>query len=617
MTRYQILHITVICFIVAFVSGVVMMAGWSEVPERAEAAESQPAAASPAKAVPQGKPATIALESGEGSAVFGGGRSYQWDEILDKIVLMEATAERPRAVANLSPIAASASGGMPSGGEVKLAMPAASAVSAASSASEGGSSSPAPSGAAAPGGPAGGGTGSEENSSGDDNGAPNGTTVIGSSPSTENRDLGTLEAGKEQVESVYTNGGAFLVETTGSRFEYSPGKLEIYRGLNFFEKALLGTIRFQNTLSFSKDYEDSALVVFRSGQTTIKIAGDSTLTLQADPSQVYTLNTAFDVYKSALQDDMVLLAGIKGRILLKSPSLGKKPEVSRPRSLGLELKGSAKIQPLDPPMVLWVHNIYTDSLDALETALSSGLVTHVIMKRLHRYDCVLYQYAKAEPMVPRVIEICHQRNIPVVLARNLWPSWRFRDVRENTLYQADYYIQEIKQLRQEADELGVRFVALDTEPYGDSPLKNVIKERRYSVRDLNLLDTAIQKVIATCGKIDFVFPAGSNLVDHPYNIMAKMGRYRICEHTYYDDMTIHRNVKYPYEIVGVFIDTLKTNTIHSHLPLFLVDEIFDRAEIWVDTDGVFLWKESRDREDHAFQLGRHLQQWGQLHKFAN
>lgn len=183
MTRYQILHITVICFIVVFVGGVVMMAGWSEVPEWAEAAESQPAAASPAKAVPQGKPATIALESGEGSAVFGGGRSYQWDEILDKIVLMEATAERPRAVANLSPIAASASGGMPSGGEVKLAMPAASAVSAASSASEGGSSSPAPSGAAAPGGPAGSGTGSEENSSGDADGMAS-TPSNGSNTST-------------------------------------------------------------------------------------------------------------------------------------------------------------------------------------------------------------------------------------------------------------------------------------------------------------------------------------------------------------------------------------------------------------------------------------------------
>lgn len=413
------------------------------------------------------------------------------------------------------------------------------------------------------------------------------------------------------IESVYTSNGAFLVETTGSRFEYAPGELKIYQGLNFQDKGLLGTLTFESNLPFDKVSHDTERAIFQSAGNTITVRGDSLLTLDFSSTYNHTFETAFAVQHSLKQTNTVLLAGLNGRFELGSSIISNlKFDLKGSQALKLNFKGSVTIKPLDRPMVFWTYNIYTDSLDSLETALSSGLVTHVIIKRLHPYDCVLHQYAKAEPMLPHAVGLCRQYEVPVVLARNLWPSWRTRDTRESTLYRSDYYIQQIEQLRAEAEALEVGFVALDTEPYGDSPLKSVIKEQRsFSRRDLDILNSTIQTVIASVGKIDFIFPAGSNLVDHPYNLMAQMGRYRISEHTYYDDAAIHRNIKYPYEIVGAYIDTSKTNPTHSHLPLFLVEEILDRAELWIGTDGLFLWKESRERANHALNLAQQMRQW--------
>ncbi len=39
-----------------------------------------------------------------------------------------------------------------------------------------------------------------------------------------------------------------------------------------------------------------------------------------------------------------------------------------------------------PSTVIWWHTAPTSSLEALRTALSSGLVTHALIKGMHRYD---------------------------------------------------------------------------------------------------------------------------------------------------------------------------------------------------------------------------------------
>ncbi|HDS84754.1 MAG TPA: hypothetical protein ENN97_06125 [Phycisphaerales bacterium] len=605
MTRYQIFNIAAVSFMLVFAGGVAMVVCWPEAPSAAAAADSSAAAGADtprasgdsAQAVSAARPEHKAVEGASLSAEAGGA---EWRDILDKITLLDTPSSSPTSSAPVNPVA--------SGHVAAGAVSSESLLSGASASSAGDSTGS----ASASGGSSGqGGASGDSGDAGGTASTPSSGSSGGSgmSPGRARPDAPVEERGL--IESVYTSNGAFLVETTGSRFEYAPGELKIYQGLNFQDKALLGTLTFESNLPFYKVSHDTERAIFQSAGNTITVRGDSLLTLDFSSTYNHTFETAFAVQHSLKQSHTVLLAGLHGRFELGSSIISNlKFDLNGSQSLKLNFKGSVTIKPLDRPMIFWTHNIYTDSPEALETALSSGLVTHVIMKRLHPYDCVLHQYAKAEPMLPHAVSLCRQYEVPVVLARNLWPSWRTRDTRESTLYRSDYYIQQIEQLRAEAEALEVGFIALDTEPYGDSPLKAVIKEQRnFSRRDLDILNSTIQTVIASIGKIDFIFPAGSNLLDHPYNLMAPMGRYRISEHTYYDDAAIHRNIKYPYEIVGAYIDTSKTNPTHSHLPLFLVDEILDRAELWIGTDGLFLWKESRGRTNHALNLAQQMRQW--------
>lgn len=264
------------------------------------------------------------------------------------------------------------------------------------------------------------------------------------------------------------------------------------------------------------------------------------------------------------------------------------------------------------PIIIWNHSIYNDSLDALKIAISTDLFTHVNMKRLHRYDCRIEKYGRYEDMVPKVIELCKQNDVKVILTRNLWPSWRISDSNKNDLYQSEYYVREIEDLKNDANSLGADYIGLDIEPYGKSPLKTIIKERNYNSRDLEKIKNAVQSAERKTGGVDFIYPAGSNLVHHPYNIISGLAKYRISEHTYYDNERWIKNVKYPFEIFGAFIRLEKENPNHKDLPFFLVEEIFDRSELWSDKKGVWLYKGSgtvRKQKNYALRLAKRLEQY--------
>ena len=80
-----------------------------------------------------------------------------------------------------------------------------------------------------------------------------------------------------KIESSYFADGAFLVETTGARFEYVKGELKLYQGLDAVNRRLLSTITFENEPNFIKVESNEDHVLFQSENINIGIYGDSTL----------------------------------------------------------------------------------------------------------------------------------------------------------------------------------------------------------------------------------------------------------------------------------------------------------------------------------------------------
>lgn len=76
-----------------------------------------------------------------------------------------------------------------------------------------------------------------------------------------------------------------------------------------------------------------------------------------------------------------------------------------------------------PPQVIWVYRYREDDVDSLNDVLSSGLITHVFIKLLHRDDMKISRYGSHEYKVPLAIARCQEFGIPVIFCRNLWPSW--------------------------------------------------------------------------------------------------------------------------------------------------------------------------------------------------
>ncbi|MCX5638241.1 MAG: hypothetical protein NTX52_11205 [Planctomycetota bacterium] len=79
-----------------------------------------------------------------------------------------------------------------------------------------------------------------------------------------------------KIESSYFANKAFLVETTGAKFEYVKGELKIYQGLKAQSRRLLSTIRFDNEPNFVKAESNDDHILFRSDSIDMDIYGDST-----------------------------------------------------------------------------------------------------------------------------------------------------------------------------------------------------------------------------------------------------------------------------------------------------------------------------------------------------
>ncbi len=110
-----------------------------------------------------------------------------------------------------------------------------------------------------------------------------------------------------RVEKSYLSEDAFLVVTSGARFEYVPGKLKIYQGLDE-NKRLLATMSFDSNAIFQKAESNDDHTIFTSDTFNMGIYADSTLILSPHEILSVTCEGAFmPDYRDRIDGEMILI----------------------------------------------------------------------------------------------------------------------------------------------------------------------------------------------------------------------------------------------------------------------------------------------------------------------
>ena len=270
-----------------------------------------------------------------------------------------------------------------------------------------------------------------------------------------------------------------------------------------------------------------------------------------------------------------------------------------------EAKEAQSSSPSPEPVVIWYHNVHRDPPVALETAISSGLITHVIVKCIHRND---FDYKKHPPTLA-ALKLAKNSDVTLIWSRPLWIMYDVANSRPDDLFDPAYYINEINMIRDEARAMGAQEVALDTEPYADSPLKKYLKGKvSLTNQQIATLKSVVDQVIKTVGKVDYIYPAGSNQKHHPHNYISQLGASRIAEYTYYDNQKRLDKMRFAYEIFGAYVHTTKKNSKYPHLQYFLVPEIFEnKAALWSVKEGLFVYPMER----HALAVAKEMVKFAQ------
>ena len=265
--------------------------------------------------------------------------------------------------------------------------------------------------------------------------------------------------------------------------------------------------------------------------------------------------------------------------------------ISRTDALSQEPNSLANESSREPPIIIWFHNGENKSTEALKEALSSGLITHVIVNYRSRKDGAW----NSKPWIREAVKIVKKSDAKLIWSRGLWAWYAVEDAKFEDMLNPLHYVREIKNVRAEAKEMGADFVALDIEPYANSPMrKHMLGKQRIKLnaRQYQQLKVITKRVLRSVDKVDFIYPSGwwgFPGHNHPFDILAELGKIRICENTYYDNANSIRAVPYPYDIFGVHLNTIKYHERNPIDPFFLVPEIFERSQLWSHKKGLFIY----------------------------
>lgn len=242
------------------------------------------------------------------------------------------------------------------------------------------------------------------------------------------------------------------------------------------------------------------------------------------------------------------------------------------------------------PVIIWYHTVGKDP-DTLRIALSSGVFTHVMLSAMHRYDRDL-KYHFDHTCLRELRTICYEAGVKVIWERWAWPGYGLKYFRWNDIFDPNYYVEEIRNIRKEAQQIGAHFTCLDFEPYGKSPVE-VLRKRNMTEMEYSLLAQAVEIAVKQVGQIDYILPAASPYPRHThfkrdmYRPVQKLGKFSIAEHTYYNHPGRLHCKDNIFDVFGAYC---KVNPDYSvPAPCFTPREILERKDLWADKKGLFIY----------------------------
>ena len=289
-------------------------------------------------------------------------------------------------------------------------------------------------------------------------------------------------------------------------------------------------------------------------------------------------------------------------VLLSLVMVNQTHQVSESGAQDVTVSGepnAVDVQPLrQPPEIIWFHSVSSNSIESLDVALASGLVSHVMVLYMHRNDADIM-----DDKVQKAVQLVKAHGAKLIWCRDLWPYYKNESCNALQIYEANYYVHEVFHLRKEGALLEADAIALDCEPYGESVFKPTFKDPQTRSRvDLKRLDAAVIAAVDQIGKVGYILPAGSTDARHPLNRVSRLGKNRISESTYYNLESRLRKVKYPYEIFGAYVRATHAHPEHPLLPFFTADALFTHSEVWSDKKGVLLYTDG----PHSLETAKSL-----------
>jgi hypothetical protein len=197
----------------------------------------------------------------------------------------------------------------------------------------------------------------------------------------------------------------------------------------------------------------------------------------------------------------------------------------------------------------------------------------------------------------------------------MWPLYNIQTSHKSDLFDPNYYIREIRTIREEAAVIGAEYVGLDMESYASSPLKQYLGPDRnnLTVEERNKLKSTINAVVKVVGKLDFVLPAGSGDPLHPYNQLAGLGNQTVAESTYWDVGRHLSQIRYEYSIFGAYVNTTAAHENRSDLSYYTIESLFAKEYRWSMRKGIMIYP----KEHKSFEIAKALVEYAKKHPVKN
>ncbi len=268
-----------------------------------------------------------------------------------------------------------------------------------------------------------------------------------------------------------------------------------------------------------------------------------------------------------------------------------------------EIDDSNAPQPKDKPIIIWFHNVPMTKAVILEKAISNGIISHVLLLYQHRLDAPL-----TGAMLDRTMQaaaVCKKYDTKIIWARTLWPTHNVESFRYSDFFDPNYYARAIKEVQLEARAIGAEFTGIDIEPYGSFPFKKqLLRGGVGSGKEYEPLVSAVKEAVSMSGQVDFVMPTYTASPRYIYNVVVELGKWKIAEHTYFDNPKKINDRRRPFDIFGAYISTTKRNRRNPKTPFFTAKEILERQELWAHKRGLMLYPKEDEIKAVANQLSQ-------------